>query len=64
MPVAVTGSSRSKYSRALRNIDEAIVEVGEALRLDAEADAKVMKVVLNELRDASKRIRRRLNEIG
>ena len=65
MPVAVTSGSRRKYAEALRNIDEALVLVAEALRDDAEADARALKVVIEELSDAAERIRRRLGkEVG
>lgn len=35
--VAVTAASRRKYAKALRDIDEAVVLLGETLRDDAEA---------------------------
>ena len=60
MPVAVTSRSRKMYAKALRSIDEAVVLLGEALREDAEADAKTVGIALEELRDAAERIRKRV----
>ncbi|MEM0381419.1 MAG: hypothetical protein QW580_01960 [Nitrososphaerota archaeon] len=65
MPVAVSPEARRKYAEALRDIDEAVVLLGEALREDAEADAKAVRIAVEELIDAAERIRRRVGrEVG
>lgn len=63
--MAVSPEARRKYAKALRDIDEAIVLLGEALREDAEADAKAVRIAVEELIDAAERIRRRVGrEVG
>ncbi|MEM3447264.1 MAG: hypothetical protein QXP38_00060 [Nitrososphaerota archaeon] len=62
MPVAVTPRSRRKYIAALRDIDEAIVLLGEGMREDAEADSKAIRIAVEELADAARRVRKRIGK--
>lgn len=64
MPVGVSKSSREKYKAALREIDRAIVDLGEGLRYDTDTNKKFIKITISELRDAAKRIRKRMREGG
>lgn len=64
MPVGISKSSREKYRSALRQIDKAIIELGEGLRYDTDTNQKLIRVTISELREASKRIRARMKKGG
>jgi hypothetical protein len=56
MPLFTTPRSRSKYRAAAMEIDMALINVGEALREDLDADREVLEIIYEELRDAKERL--------
>ncbi|MEM4449338.1 MAG: hypothetical protein QXQ33_00740 [Nitrososphaerota archaeon] len=62
MVVAVTEKSRRLYAKALREIDNAVIDIGEALRYDSETDVRFVKVAIEELKDAAKRVKKRMKD--
>lgn len=63
MPVLVSPRARELYTRSLREIENALTDIGEALREDAEMDARAAKVILEELSDAADRIADRIAQL-
>jgi len=56
MPLFTTPRSRNKYRAAVMEIDMALINVGEALREDLDADKEALEIIYEELRDAKERL--------